>query len=156
MKNDEEVLFVRKLQRHDKGFTLIELMIVIGIIAIIITLALPVYSNYTIRAKVGEALSIAAGAKNATSDTCQSNPLIAALTPDVAGFLFDGSPYVESIDISGPCTQPVITLVTRNTGATETPVLTLTGDPGTDASRIDWTCEIVSGQNIHIPSTCRS
>ena len=40
-----------------RGFTLIELMIVVAIIAIIISLALPVYTNYTTRAKVGEALS---------------------------------------------------------------------------------------------------
>jgi type IV pilus assembly protein PilA len=49
-----------------KGFTLIELIIVIAIISIIFTLALPLYSNYMIRAKVGEALSI--GIAGATTD----------------------------------------------------------------------------------------
>jgi len=138
------------------GFTLIELMIVIAIIAIILTLALPVYSNYTIRAKVGEGLAVAANAKTAAGDTCQSEPNIASLTNQRAGYGFGGSPYIESIEISGSCAQPLITITTRNTGATPPPVLHLTGDNSAGTGRLAWTCQIVVGQNIHVPMTCRS
>jgi len=63
------------MKRVSKGFTLIELMIVIAIIAILLALAIPAYQDYTIRAKVGEGLSLAASPKLAVTETCQSDPV---------------------------------------------------------------------------------
>ena len=137
------------------GFTLIELMIVVAIIAIILTLALPVYSNYAVRAKVGEALSVGAGAKTATATTCVENPVIPALTNGVAGYGFQPGPFVASIDISGPCTAPVIVITTQLTGASPDPVLTLLGSLLPGSSQLTWTCT-TNGPNIYVPKSCRS
>jgi prepilin-type N-terminal cleavage/methylation domain-containing protein len=51
------------MKRNQKGFTLIELMIVIAIVAILVALAVPAYQDYTIRAKVAECINGAAVAK---------------------------------------------------------------------------------------------
>ena len=51
-----------------KGFTLIELMIVVAIIGILAAIAIPAYQDYTIRAQVSEAMSLAAGVETALSD----------------------------------------------------------------------------------------
>src|SRR5258708_276508 len=58
--------------KHQSGFTLIELMIVVAIVAILAAVAIPAYQNYTVRARVSEALSLGNMAKTAVAETYQS------------------------------------------------------------------------------------
>ena len=141
--------------RQSRGFTLIEAMIVVAIIAIILTLALPVYQTYTVRAKVGEALSVAAAAKTSTADTCTTDPDIPVLNNVTAGYDFQPSTYVGSIVISGACSAPVITMTTVNTGAEVDPVLIITGTNIDATGRLSWECAELNSQNTFIPETCR-
>lgn len=136
------------------GFTLIELMIVIAIIAILVSLAVPSYLDYTVRTKVSEGLSIAAGAKVAVGETCQVNPRI---TPSNASTGFSSSPseYVQSIVISHNCSEPWIVIRTWNTGADTNVILSLDGFFDEGKGRIRWNCHKVRGKDAHIPNSCR-
>ena len=148
---------MKNMKRVSKGFTLIELMIVIAIIAILVALALPAYQDYTIRTKVSEGLSVAASAKLAISETCQSDPDLAPDTNGTnLGYSFVPSKYVEMIEFSGECgvTNTVrIDVDTVNTGAQTDVSLVLNGT--LENSRIDWICTIGAGETRHVPTTCR-
>ena len=65
-----------------KGFTLIELMIVVAIIGILAAIAMPAYQDYTVRAKVTEGLNLAAAAKLAVAETFASNGKFPTSNPE--------------------------------------------------------------------------
>jgi type IV pilus assembly protein PilA len=139
-------------KRIQKGFTLIELMIVVAIIGILAAVALPAYQDYTTRAKVSEGLTVAGAAKTAVSETAQSAGGLANVTAAATGYSFpaNGSPFVASIAIAD---GGAITITTRNTGATVAPVMVLT--PSENAGAISWACTLSAGEAKHAPSTCR-
>jgi type IV pilus assembly protein PilA len=144
-----------RITSKNQGFTLIELMIVIAVIAITLTLAVPTYANFMIRSKIAEALSISKAAKTAVAATCQEDLALTGLTPVKAGYRFEPSEFVAVIDINGTCLSPNIVVTTQNTGAQTDPVLTITGDFSTSSGRTTWVCAS-DGLNIHVPETCRS
>ena len=137
-----------------RGFTLIELMIVIAIIAILVSLALPAYQDYTIRTKVSEGLSLSAVAKLAVTETCMTD---SSITPSNAttGYSLDSTQYVESIVISNTCEEPWIVIRTINTGADTNVVMSLDGYIEEGTGRVQWNCHRVAGEARHIPQSCR-
>ena len=129
-------------------------MIVLAMITIVAGLGIPTYMNYSIRAKVGAALSLEADAKAAVTANCQEDPALINLTNETAGYEFTETKYVFDIVIGGPCLAPTITITTQATGARPDPVLTITGD-FTPGAITTWAC-VSSGSAIHVPRTCRS
>lgn len=96
---------IKMSQISQKGFTLIELMIVVAIIGILAAIALPAYQDYTIRAKVSEAIIAALPGKELLSEGFASNGLAGL---DAAAATYNGSPlaektskYVSDIQIPG-------------------------------------------------------
>ncbi|MEG3192755.1 pilin [Lysobacter sp. D1-1-M9] len=136
-----------------KGFTLIELMIVIAILGILIAIALPAYQDYSIRTKNSECLSVAAAAKLAVAETWSSGVTLTGMTDAIAGYDFDtASDYCADVAIG---TGGVITATTINTGGDAMAIFTLT--PDTEAGRIDWTCAntVAAVPAAQLPSECR-
>jgi len=160
MEFQQEKPLSEAVNNRSNGFTLIELMIVIAIIAIILALALPVYSNYSIRAKVAEGLSLANATKTAVSATCVEDSTIASLDNAAAGYGFiagtGADDYVADIQVSGPCTAPLISVTTMNTGQTPDPVLIMPGELIVGQGKMEWRCSSNNTPDWLLPSTCRS
>jgi type IV pilus assembly protein PilA len=129
-----------------KGFTLIELMIVVAIIGILAAIAIPAYQDYTVRAKVTEGLGLASSAKVAIAEGFQSNDMAGVTAAANAwNAAFVQTKYVANIAPTAATGVIVVTYsatVPQISGATVTlspfinSVALATGQSGA----IDWAC----------------
>jgi type IV pilus assembly protein PilA len=137
-----------------RGFTLIELMIVIAIIGILAAIAIPAYQDYTVRAKVTEGLNLAGGAKTAVAETYQSNGTFPA-SNTAAGLsgTITGT-YVKTVTVKagGIITATFGTNLGGNPTANST---TLILTPTATSGSITWKCSGTAA-NKYLPANCRS
>jgi len=135
--------------KMQKGFTLIELMIVIAILGILIAIALPAYQDYSIRTKNAECLNVAAALKIAIAEFRQTEGAFPATHTD-AGYVGSASKYCASVTSA----NAVITATTQATGGNV--VFTLTGTAGTGS--VSWVCasSVTASNPGWVPKECRN
>ena len=126
-----------------QGFTLIELMIVVAIVGILAAIAIPAYQDYTIRARVTEALSMASAAKTTVSENIQTGQLDRS-----AGWTFPGATTNVS-NVAVDSTSGVITVTT--TAGAGSVGLTLT--PTLSNGMVTWVCS--GDKKNYVPANCR-
>lgn len=147
---------------RNKGFTLIELMIVIAIVAILVALAVPAYQDYTIRAKVTECIAAAAPLKVSVSEFYQTESRWPA-TIGEAGFYAD-----QNNNISEFCSfflynpnkgDYAVDVDVSELGSNLGRILLIMSPEDPVVGNIDWKCTrswVTSAQDAkYLPSSCR-
>ena len=133
-----------------KGFTLIELMIVIAILGILLAIAIPAYQDYLSRAKASEAILGAAPAKTGVSEYTISNSTFPSSLAST-GVTFSTTSDVANLTVNG---SGIITVTAQNTGcAGGEPVFVMTPVTVSNGT-VKWQCTANTGKNC-APASCR-
>lgn len=139
-----------------KGFTLIELMIVVAIIGILAAIAIPAYTDYTARAKVTEAVGALASAKTSVSEYFTSQGVMPTNAAQAGINTAPAGQYVSAVGYektSGTVSKISATLANINGEANgKTVILEGTGDT---AKGVSWVCKGGNAPGKFLPANCR-
>jgi type IV pilus assembly protein PilA len=142
------------MRKTQPGFTLIELMIVVAIIGVLAAIAIPTYQDYSTRAQISEAMSLASGVRPSVAVYYQSNGSYPtdnaeagiAVAAEIAG------KYVESVTINGGQINALLRsaapVIQRIQGET------LTMSPVSHSGSLEWHC-FGSVDPKYYPAACR-
>ena len=133
------------MKSMQKGFTLIELMIVVAIIGILAAVALPAYQDYTVRARVSELILAASSAKTALSEGMQTTGSWTAIWMSSITISATGMISGATIGASGQ-------IIVSGTAPTSSSIVTMTPSTTTD-NKLVWSC--TGTPSKYMPASCR-
>jgi len=149
---------MRGKSAQEKGFTLIELMMVIAILGILLSIAIPTYQYYSIRARMSEGIAALSGAKLAVSEFRLSEGSFPTSTT-VAGFSSPNTKYVTNITVDDSILATPVLIAEMDETETQAP-----GDidivlvPSFSGNAVVWQCGYLGAQSAraqYLPSSCR-
>jgi type IV pilus assembly protein PilA len=140
--------------KNQKGFTLIELMIVIAILGILMAIAIPAYQDYAVRAKVSEGINLAGAAKLGVAETYSSTGVLAnsnasAGVPSAASI---NGKYVTSVTV-GATRGLINILYSAAEPKISGDILILSAT--TQAGSVVWRCRSTTVEGRFLPAECR-
>jgi len=138
------------IKRLQKGFTLIELMIVVAIVGILAAVALPAYSNYTARAYAAEALGVAQGYKTAIIEYHSAN----GGYPANLAAINKATIATEVIDSIAVSSSGVVTVNMAAVGGFDTADTIVLTPTFTTGAGYDWDCTSAAADDAQLPSDC--
>jgi len=135
--------------KKQQGFTLIELMIVVAIIAILAAIALPAYQDYTVRSRVTEGLTLASGIKTTVAENMANDPTSSNFCAGANTSVGDSVNVAELT-----CTGATGAIDVEMTDRAKAVALTLTPTQ-TSGGPVTWKCTTTSPEK-YVPSECRA
>ena len=137
------------MRSMQKGFTLIELMIVVAIIGILAAVALPAYQDYTIRARTSELILAASAARTSVTEAAQQ---LNTLVGSGSGLVIGTGGKISAATVSA---NGMISIAGSDTSMGTSGIsMTLTPSWNTAANTVIWSCEVAPIK--YSPSSCRT
>lgn len=145
------------MKKIQKGFTLIELMIVVAIIAILAAIAIPAYQDYIIRSQVSEGSTLADGAKTAVAEFYSNRGTMPAANAS-AGLASAASitgTYVKSVTVTNGKITALFSKAAPQKANNAIDGATLILSPITSTGSTSWTCNGGTVPDKYLPTSCR-